>query len=74
MVVDYRKKKFAAFIETADEGFFYIKADEILAAAEKIETLIKKHFREAVGDEIDEIAKRELGLERIEFIDEELVE
>ncbi len=73
-MVDYRRKRFAAFIETADEGFFYIKADEILAAAGKIESLLKKHFREAVGDEIDEIAERELGLERIEYVDEEELE
>ncbi len=63
-----------AFIETAEEEFFYIKASEILAAADKIESLLKKHFREAVGDEIDEIAERELGLERIEYIDEEVNE
>ncbi len=74
VVVDYRRKKFAAFIETADTGFYYIKASEILAAAEKINSLMRKHFREAVGDEIDEIAERKLGLERIEFIEEEYEE
>lgn len=72
VVIDYRRKKFAAFIETADEGFFYIKASEVLVAADRIESLLKKHFREATGDEIDEIAERELGLERMEYIDEEV--
>ena len=74
VVVDYRRKRYAAFIETLDTGYYYIKASEILAAAEKINSLMKKHFREAVGDEIDEIAARELGAERIEFEEEEYIE
>ncbi len=54
--VDHKYKKFAVFIETADGEYIYISADEILKACREIESLKHKHYVEASGEEIDEIA------------------
>ncbi len=65
--VDHRNKTFAVFIETADGEYIYLPLKEIEKIMEKIAQLRRKHYREAVGDEIDRIAYDVLGLVEIEY-------
>ncbi len=64
--VDHRSKRFALFIETSDGEYISINADELLRACKEVEKLKHKHYIEAVGDEIDEIAYNILGLLPVE--------
>ncbi len=65
--VDHKNKVFAVFIETADGEYIYLPLKEIEKITEKINSLRRKHYREAVSEEIDKIAYEVLGLVEIEY-------
>ncbi|ABM80193.1 hypothetical protein [Hyperthermus butylicus] len=66
VVVDYRRKRFAVFLETADGDLIHIPAERIEDAYNKIVALRSRRFREAVGSEVDEIAEDILGAVPVE--------
>jgi hypothetical protein len=61
VVVDYRRKRFAVFLETSDGDLIYIPSDRVEEAYKRIIELRSRRFREAEGDEVDEIASDILG-------------
>jgi hypothetical protein len=61
VVVDYRRKRFAVFLETGDGDIIYVPADRVEEAYRRIVELRSRRFREAKGDEVDEIASEILG-------------
>lgn len=61
VVVDYRRKRFAVFLETADGDLIYVPAERVREAYARIAELERRRFREASGDEVDEIAADILG-------------
>ncbi len=60
--IDHRRKRFAVFLVTSDGVYTYVPVDRIREALKAVEGLEHKHYREAVGDEVDEIAVEILGL------------
>jgi len=66
VVLDPPRKRYAVFIEYEDGDYIHIDASKVLAAAKRIEELEKRRWREATRDEVDEIAERYLGAERLE--------
>ncbi|WFO76271.1 hypothetical protein J4526_01185 [Desulfurococcaceae archaeon MEX13E-LK6-19] len=66
VVVDYKRKVYAVFMETSDGDIIYVPVVKIKDAYEKIKELEKKHFREAKDNEVDELAAEKLGALAIE--------
>ncbi len=66
VVVDYSKKIYALFLETADGDIYYVPASTVLEAAGKVYELTRSRFREATGSEVDWLASEKLGAEKIE--------
>ncbi len=66
VVLDPRRKRYAVFIEDAEGSILYIEAEKVLTAAKEIEKLKRAKFREAEGDEVDELAREYLGAEPVE--------
>ncbi len=71
VVVDWQSKKFAVFLEDAEESILYIPASKLLKACENVKELIRKHVAEAKGEEADPLAEKYLGAELIEYEDYE---
>ena len=66
VVVDYPRKRFAVFIETGDGEVLYVPFDRLRRAVEEAGELLRRRFREAQGDEVDELAAEYLGAEPLE--------
>jgi len=71
VVVDWSKKFFAVFLETAEGDYIYVPWSEVEKAYTKALELIRKRFREAKDREIDFLAMEYLGAEPIEEESEE---
>ncbi len=56
VVVDYSKKIYAVFVEDAEGDLLWIRASEVLQAAEKVAEYMGSGFREAAGEEVDDLA------------------
>ncbi len=63
VVLDPPSKRFAVFIEYEDGDYIRVPAEKVLEAAKRIEELVRRRWREASDDEVDEIAERYLGAE-----------
>ncbi len=63
VVLDPPLKRFAVFIEYEDGDYIRVPAGKVLEAARRIEELMRRRWREASEDEVDEIAERYLGAE-----------
>ena len=61
VVVDYRRKRFAVFLETSAGDLIHVPSDRVEEAYRRIVELRSRRFREAEGDEVDEIASDILG-------------
>lgn len=66
MVVDERRKRFAAFLETDEGDVIYVPSERIEEACRKISGLRVRRLSEAQGDEIDEMAREYLNAEPVE--------
>lgn len=66
VVVDYSKKRLAVFLETSDGDIVFIPFDRLEQAYKIASSLLARRFREAQGDEIDELAREYLGAEPLE--------
>ncbi len=66
VVVDYRRKIFAIFLETGDGELIHIPLDRLEAAYAKASNLLSRRFREAKGSDIDYLAQEHLGAEPLE--------
>ena len=71
VVPDHRGKRYAIFFEDDEGNILYIESSKLKEACGKIAELERKHYREAVGDEIDRIAREKLGAEPVEYVEEE---
>ncbi len=67
VVVDYRRKLFAIYLETSDGELIHIPFDRVEKAYQKASSLLSKRFREATGKDIDYLAQEYLEAEPIEF-------
>ncbi len=65
VVIDPPRKRFAVFIEYEDGDYIRIPAGKVLEAARRIEELMRRRWREAAEEEVDEIAEKYLGAEPI---------
>ncbi len=72
VVPDHKRKKYAVFFEDDMGNVLYVEPEKIKEAYEKIVELERKHYREAKGDEIDDIARKKLHVEPVEYYEEEL--
>ncbi len=68
VVLDWRRKMFAVFVEDAEGSLLYVPSEELLAACEKVREAMSKKVREASGDEIDELAEEHLNA--VEVVEE----
>ncbi len=66
VVVDYPRKRLAVFLETSDGDIIYVPLGKLMEACRAASELTKRRFREAKGDEIDELAERYLGAVKLE--------
>ncbi len=66
VVVDYSRKVFAVFLETAEGDIIYIPFDKLAEAYSKASSLVSKRFREARGRDVDYLAQEHLGAEPVE--------
>ncbi len=66
VVVDYPRRRLAVFLETGDGEIIHIPYEKLRQACQAAEELLRRRFREAKGNEIDEIASQYLGAEPIE--------
>ncbi|AEM37948.1 hypothetical protein Pyrfu_0076 [Pyrolobus fumarii 1A] len=66
IVIDPPRKRFAVFIEYEDGDYIHVSAEKVLEAARRIEELLRKRWREASSEEVDEIAERYLEASRVE--------
>ena len=61
VVADNARKLYAVFIEDSEGELTWIRADEVVKAFRIIEKLSSKGFREAVDEEVDDLAYQEFG-------------
>jgi len=66
VAVDYRRKRFAVFLETGGGELIYVPFERLEKAYREASELLSKRFREARGDEVDAIAEEVLGAEPLE--------
>ncbi len=66
VVVDYPRRRLAVFLETGDSEIIHIPLEKLLEACREASELKRRRFREAQGDEIDEIAEEYLGAAPVE--------
>ena len=71
VVPDHRRKRFAVFFEDDEGNVLYVESSKVKEAYRKIVELERKHYREASGDEIDQIAREILNVEPVEYVEEE---
>ena len=71
VVPDRRRKMFAVFFEDYEGNVLYVESSKIKEAHRRIVELERKHYREAMGDEIDQIAREKLNVEPVEYVEEE---
>ena len=69
VVVDWRRKRFAVFVEDAEGSLLYVPSERVVAACDRVKELKGKRVREASGDEVNEIAEEYLNA--LEVVDEE---
>jgi len=60
VVVDYSDKKYAVFLEDSEGELIWVRGSEVLRAASLLEKYAKSGFREARGEEVDELAYSQL--------------
>lgn len=61
LVVDYPRKRFAVFVETGDGEIIHVPLERLERVVEEARALRRRRFREAGGDEVDELAEEYLG-------------
>ena len=61
VVIDWPKKRFAVFVEDAEGSLLYVPADRVIKACSELEAILKKRVKEAIGDEVDDLADRYLN-------------
>ena len=66
VVVDYRRRLFAIFLETSDGEVIHIPFDRVEAAYSRASRLLSKRFREASGRDVDYLASEYLGAEPVD--------
>ena len=66
VVVDYPRKRLAVFLETSDGDIIYVPLGKLVEACRVTGELTRRRFREATGDEIDELAEQYLGAVKLE--------
>jgi len=66
VVVDYPARRLAAFIETAEGEIIHVPIERLLAACRTASELLSSRFREARGEEVDELAEKYLGATPVE--------
>ena len=66
VVVDYPTRRLAVFLETGDGELFYIPFERLERACREAGELLRRRFREARGEEVDELARQHLGAEPVE--------
>ncbi len=66
VVIDYPGKRLAVFLETGDGDIIYVPLEKLLEACRAVGELTRRRFREAEGDEIDELAEQYLGAVKLE--------
>ncbi len=66
VVVDYPRRRLAVFLETGDGEIIHIPFNRIEEAYKRASELLRRRFREASGDEVDELAAEYLGAEPLE--------
>jgi Mor family transcriptional regulator len=65
VVFDVRRKRYGVFIEDSEGDILYVPASKVEKAADRLSELKSKHFKEAEGTEIDELARKYLGAELV---------
>ncbi|MCE4606101.1 MAG: hypothetical protein F7B59_02055 [Desulfurococcales archaeon] len=71
VVFDVSRKHYAVFIEDSEGTVLYIPSDKIELAYNLVVELKSKHYKEAVDMEIDELARKYLGAEALDALDED---
>ncbi len=66
VVIDYPGKRLAVFLETGDGDIIYVPLEKLMKACRAAGELTRRRFREAEGDEIDELAEQYLGAVKLE--------
>ncbi len=66
VVVDYPRRRLAVFLETGDGEIIHIPFSRLEEACRRASELLRRRFREASGDEVDELAAEYLGAEPLE--------
>lgn len=66
VVVDYPRRRLAVFLETGDDEIIHVPFDRLEEAYRRASELLRRRFREARGEEVDELAAEYLGAEPVE--------
>lgn len=66
VVTDKDQRIFAVFVEDWDGNIIFVRAEDILKAADMIKQLIDDNYREAEASQVDYLARRYLNAEPVE--------